>query len=243
MQEGEAAPAAPSKLFPGGFEPSAKGEAPAGGSALQLAGREAGTWVVLSQPGRWGRAHLPRRPSKMRLLVALRLVLDTLGLVKIREDVSRPNFISKWRGLFLSPPSLPHPSPSALLRGKKSFLVKPCNRKAELSAGGADPASLRVRMSSRPRGAGLAHVGALADGGLRSPAGSRVAPQAQGWLRSSSSCCRAAIVLVGETEAAAEHLFHLPKPHLRNSLRNPLWLSWLGVTRSPLGVLSAAARG
>lgn len=59
MQKEEAAPAAPSKLFPGGAEPSAKLEAPAGGSALQLAVRRAGTWVVLPKPGRRGRAHAP----------------------------------------------------------------------------------------------------------------------------------------------------------------------------------------
>lgn len=180
----------------------------------------------------------------------LRPVLNTMDLVKIREDVSRPNFIARWRGPFASPasPSLPPPRVPALFWGERSvFLVKPCNGKPEPSAGGADPASLRVQISRCPCGAGFAHIHGLADGGLQDPAGSRVTPRARGWLPSSGCWRRVPSRRRGETEAAAEHLLHLPKPHLisqaSHSLRNPGRLGRPGVTQGPLPVLSTAARG
>lgn len=146
-----------------------------------------------------------------RLFLALLPVLNTLDLVKKQEDISRPNFIARWRGSFSSPASSPHPlwSPSALFWAERSiFLVKPHNGKAELSVNpGANPHTSSQGWTSGVR--------ALADGFCRV------------WVTMAMGA-----QLRGETEAAAEHLFHLPKPHLisqeSHSLRNPGGLSQPG---------------
>lgn len=97
----------------------------------------------------------------------------------------------------VSKPHTPLPtSPSALLGGKERFLVKPCNRNPEASAGGAGPASLRVPISTGPGRAGFAHAGSA-------PVGVRRIRPAPGEHR----------VGCPAPAAGRERLSHLPKPH------------------------------
>lgn len=90
-----------------------------------------GTGLIISTPERWDgvggfvpehHAHPPpQHPSKMWLFLGLRVVLNTLDLVKKRRGCLKAKLYCKAEGARFQGPHPPSPSPSALLRGKERF--------------------------------------------------------------------------------------------------------------------------